>query len=109
MNEFIKRISSNGDQTMQRRSATLSTTAELAQSNLLNQLKAKKAQLELEIDKLTDLAPETTDSLRPGTKDWDATQWVIAIQNAKVELYQVNIAIKLAEETYKEFFTEIDG
>ena len=106
MNKFAKLISDTGNSTLTRRASNIAQTAEIAQQNMLNSMKQKKAELELKLDSLTDLAPDTTDSLRPGSKDWDAPKWALEIQNIKQDLYFLNIQIKIAAETYNEYFTE---
>lgn len=106
MNKFEELISNNGSGTLARRSKSIATSAQIAQQNLVNKLKEAKCELELKITSLTDLAPESSDSLRPGSKDWDAKDWVIQLQEAKQDLYNVEIQLKLAEDTYKEYFEE---
>lgn len=108
MNKFTKLISNNSDGTLKRRATTISQTAEIAQQNLVNDLKQKKAEIDLKIDNLTDLAPETTDSLRPGSKDWDPAKWAKELQQAKQNRYMLEIQLKLAQETYDEYFKEGD-
>lgn len=106
MNKFAELIANNGSETLKRRATTIAQTAEIAQQNLVNELKTKSAELELKITNLTDLAPESTESLRPGTKDWDPKQWSQELQNAKQEKYFVDIQLKIASSTYDEFFVE---
>lgn len=103
-NKFITLISNNGSQTLVRRAETLATAAEIAQQNIINTLKQEKSALQMKIMNLTDFAPETTDSLRPGDKDWDAKQWAIELQETKQALYDVDIQLKIAESTYNEYF-----
>lgn len=107
MKKFQQLISSNSNEALVRRAESITTGAEIAQQNLVNNLKQKKIEIELKIANLTDLAPEDTTSLRPGSKDWDAQKWVSDLQNAKQELYMVNMQLKLAEETYDEYFKEV--
>lgn len=99
MNKFTKLIGDNSSKTLQRR-------AEIAQQNVVNTLKQVKCELEMKIARLTDFAPETSDSLRPGDKDWDAANWANDLQKAKQDLYFTNIQLKIAEDTYKEYFTD---
>ena len=105
-NKFAQLIASNPDQTLQRRAEVIATSAEIAQQNIVNALKQKKTDLELKITNLTDFAPESKDSLRPGGKDWNPKQWAADLQNAKQELYHVNIQLNIAQETYDEYFKE---
>jgi hypothetical protein len=106
MNKFTELISTNGNDVLKRRAESIATNAKIAQQNLLNGFKQRESELKLKIINLTDLAPDSTDSLRPGDKDWNPNQWVEDLQDAKQELYSVQIAIKLAQETYDEYFTE---
>jgi hypothetical protein len=106
MNKFTELISNNGEDTLVKRAKILAESAELAQNGLINKLKSTKAELELELDKLTDLAPETTDSLRPGSKNWNPEQWVKRMQEINEDLYNLKIQIEIAENTYNEYFAE---
>ena len=106
MNKFVTLISSNGNEALKRRAATIAQNAEVAQQNLVNNLKQRKIEIDLKIADLTDLAPDSSVSLRPGNKDWDAKKWVADLQQAKQDKYSVEIQLKLAEETYNEYFRE---
>ena len=106
MKKFQELISDNTNASLQRRATQVATSAEIAQQNLVNALRQEKTNVELKIAALTDLAPDSTESLRPGSKDWDAVEWVKSLQNAKQELYQIEIQLKLAKETFDEYFTE---
>lgn len=105
MNKFEQLLSDNSNTALQRRASVISETAQIAQQNLVNQIKQEKSRLELKLAGLTDFSPETTDSLRPGTKDWNPEKWVQEVQSTKEELYQIKISLKMAEDTYNEFFT----
>lgn len=106
MNKFTKLIGDNSSKTLQRRAEIISTAAEIAQQNVVNTLKQLKCELEMKIASLTDFAPETSDSLRPGDKDWNAANWANDLQKATQDLYFTNIQLKIAEDTYKEYFTD---
>ena len=106
MNKFTKLISDNSSTTLQRRASTIATAAEIAQQEIVNKLKQEKCKLEMKIANLTDFAPETTDSLRPGDKDWDAGTWAKELQEAKQDLYDVSIQLEIATNTYNEYFKE---
>jgi hypothetical protein len=103
-NKFAQLISNNGDNVLQSRADKLATTAEIAQQTLINNLKNKKANLELKLIQLTDLAPTNKMDLTPNSENWDPNTWVSEVQNVKQELYQLNIQLQLAEDTFKEFF-----
>ena len=106
MNKFQRLISDNSSQTLVRRAETIATTAKIAQQNIVNFLKQRKCELEMEIANLTDFAPETSDSLRPGDKNWDAVSWAKKLQGTKQSLYDIDIQLKIAEQTFKEYFTD---
>lgn len=106
MKKFQELISDNTSASLKRRAAQIATSAEIAQQNLVNDLKQEKTNIELRIAALTDLAPDSTESLRPGSKDWDAVEWVKNLQNAKQDLYQIDLQLKLAQETFDEYFSE---
>lgn len=105
MNKFLKSIS-NGKDTLKKRAESIATSAEVAQSNLVNYLKNEITKLELKESDLTDFSPESTQSLRPGTKDWDAESWAKELQEVRQGLYYLRIQLEIAEGTFKEYFSE---
>lgn len=104
MSKFLDLISDNSNATLKRRANSIAQNAEIAQQNIVNSLKQQRSALELRIADLTDFAPDSTDSLRPGNKDWNAEEWAKSLQEAYEELYSVNISLKIAENTYNEYF-----
>lgn len=104
VNKFVEMISANGGDVLKRRAVAIGTSAQIAQETIVNDLKNRISNLELKLIDLTDLAPETTDSLRPGSKTFDPNRWVTEVQNTKQDLYQLKIQLKLAEETFNEYF-----
>lgn len=104
LNKFTQTISDNGDNVLKRRAGNLSTTAEIAQQTLINDLKNKKANLELQLANLTDLAPNNKLDLTPSSENWDPNKWVTEVQNIKQQLYNLGIQLQLAQATYDEFF-----
>lgn len=108
MGKFLEMMSQNDSKTLQARAAVINTQAELHQKNLINALKQKKAEVELKIQSLTDFAPDTTQSLRPGTANWNPKQWVTELQNAKVTLAEIELQLKIAQDTWEDFFGDAD-
>lgn len=106
MNKFMSILSDNTSEALKRRADLISQNAEIAQTNLINKLKQDKLELENKVISLTDMSPQTTDSLTPNSGNFDAKTWVIEMQKTKQELHNINIQIKLAQETFDEFFTE---
>lgn len=91
---------------LKKRATMVATNLEIEQTNWVNNLKQEKMKLEMKIQDLTDFAPDSTDSLRPASKNFDAKQWVKELNEAKIELYELNIALEIAEEVTKEYFTD---
>ena len=106
MNKFEKLISDNSNATLQRRAGALATQAEIAQQTIVNQIKNTVSELKLKVDNLTDFAPETTDSLKPGSKEWNPSKWAQDLQRAKWDLHMAEEQLKVAEATYAEFFKD---
>lgn len=104
MTKFSTMLSAND--ALQRRAKQLEESAKLAQQAIINDLKNQKAQLNLQIAAHLDLAPDSTTSTQPGTKDWDARTWAVELQRFKEQLYSLDIAIGIAEKTFNEFFVE---
>lgn len=104
MGKFLEMMGQNDSKTLQARAAAIDQQAKIAQQNIINVLKQEKSQHELEIISLTDFAPESTQSLRPGTANWNPKRWATDLQNAKVALYETEVQLKIAIDTYKEFF-----
>ena len=106
MGKFLKMMSQNDSNVLRARASVINTQAQIQQTNLINALKQKKAEVELKIQALTDFAPDTTQSLRPGTANWNPKEWVTELQNAKVTLAEIELQLKIAEDTYEDFFAD---
>ena len=106
MNKFESIVGNNSNAVLARRAGNLAKTARLSQQSLVNTLEAKKAEIEGKIINLTDLAPTSKDSLAPGVTDFDAKEWVEKLQSLKLEMYDLDISIKMAKETFAEYFED---
>jgi len=62
-----------------------------------------------ELSDLFDLAPDSTTSLRSPARGFDAGQWTQRVQTLKVEILDLEVRHKLAQETYVEWFTTDEG
>ncbi len=105
--KFQQLISSNN--AYANRSTAIEQKAKIAQESIVNALKNRKANLELRIADMLDFAPETTDSMRPGSATWNAETWAVDLQNLKVEAEDVTLQLKVASETLNDLFSEIVG
>ena len=106
MNKFESIVGNNSNAVLARRAGNLAKTARLSQQSLVNTLEAKKADIEGKIINLTDLAPTSKDSLAPGVTDFNAKEWVEKLQGLKLEIYDLDISIKMAKETFAEYFED---
>ena len=77
-----------------------------AQIDLIRDLEREKRALENELLNLTDLSPDNAFDLKPGGKNFKATEWVDKIQDIKVQTMNLNIQLKIAKETQTEWFTD---
>ena len=107
MNKFEEIVGNNSNVVLARRASNLADTAKLSQESLVNALKGQKAKIESKIINLTDLAPTSKDALAPGVEDFEADKWVEELQQLKVSLYDIEVSLKLATETYNEYFADI--
>lgn len=106
-NKFVRTIAGSADGIKLARVTVLATQASLAQEDLINTLKRKLASLDLQLTQLTDLAPDSTDSLRPGA-DFDPVSWVNAVQCLKIEVKKIKEQLAFAEETKAEWFDTVN-
>lgn len=106
-NKFIRSIAGNVEGIKLARVTVLSTQAALAQDDLISGLKRQLASLDLQLTQLTDLAPESADSLRPGN-GFDPVGWVKGVQALKVAKDKLAKELALAEETQAEWFAAIN-
>ena len=104
MGKFLEMMSQNDSKALVARAGQIDTQARIAQAAVIQDFKNKIAETEIDIQNLTDFAPDTTQSLRPGVKGWNPNNWAADLQSAKVKLYELNVELKIAKETYKEFF-----
>ncbi len=106
MNKFLELISAGKEKIYEQRAKSLARQAEGEQKKLINNLESKLEEKNLQICDLTDLGPESNTSLRPGKPGWSAAEWVDQLQTAKCEKKEIEEQLKIAKETYKEYFSE---
>ena len=109
MGKFLDRMSQNDSKALAARARQIDTQAKIAQEAIVAKLKNEKARLELKLQDLTDFAPETTQSLRPGVANWNPEKWAKELHEVKLNLYENSVELEIAESTMKEFFGEVDG
>ena len=106
MNKIVRTMLDSSSEILRKRATMVATNLEIEQTNWINTLKQEIMKLEMKIQDLVDFAPDSTDSLRPASKNFDPKEWVKELNSAKVELYESKIALEIAEEVYEEFFAD---
>ena len=104
MNKFVKTLSASDASIKETRAQILSEQVEIEASTLVQNLRKEKLQGQSKISQLTDLAPETNDSLRPGSKDFNASKWIKDLHTTKMQLKLKQIELDEAEAIYTEWF-----
>ena len=107
-NKFITNLSASDSSIKETRAILLSKGASIAANGLVQRIESEKLALEMEISKLTDLAPDTSYSLKPGGDKFDAVKWVDDLHKTKLKLRLKEIELESAQEIVKEWF-ESDG
>ena len=106
MSKFEKMISSSSSATLANRASDLAEDVVLELNSFINNLKKEKSKLKSTINKLTDLAPENTTSLRPGHPDFEPAKWVSELHQCRMDLALKEVELKEAEAIYNEYFGE---
>ena len=104
VSKFEKKISDSDDSIRGARGAIVAKTAKRAAENKVRSIEDMIDMLETTILNLTDLAPDTTYSLRPGGKDFDPEGWVDKLHEATLDLEMKKIELSVAESIIKEWF-----
>lgn len=103
-NKFTKNLTASFKELRGQRATLLSASAEDAQSELIRDLKKKQRDYQTRLLSLEDLGPDCTTSLKITPKEFNAESWVRELHNAKLQLALIEQELKIAEDTYKEFF-----
>lgn len=103
-NKFITNLSASDASIKEARATLLSKGASIAANALVQKIETDKLALEMEISKLTDLAPNNSYSLKPGGDDFDAATWVNNLHKTKLKLNLKEIELKAAQAIVDEWF-----
>jgi hypothetical protein len=106
MSKFAKMLSADSSATLGNRAKNLADSAVLEVESFIANLKKEKLQLTSKLNDLTDLAPENTYSLRPGSADFDASIWVKDLHRTKMEIALKEVELAEAQDIYDEWFAE---
>jgi hypothetical protein len=106
--KFQKIVASTGKDVLDQRAKIVFNATRAAMQDYLTSLERRKEALELELLNLTDLSVETTESLRPGNKNFKAPQWVQEMVTLKKELALLEDDLAIAEEVHNEYFEVVE-
>ena len=104
--KFVTTIAGTAEGIKLKRAQDVAAQAKLAQESLINELSKNVNVLEAALTRHLDIGPETTDSLRPVDKGFNADAWVSGVQSLKMDLKKANEKLAVARETYAEWFAE---
>lgn len=104
MNKFIQNLTKGNAAIKEARANIIGEDALDAQTQILDNLKREKRELDRKLLELTDMYPDSELSLRVVKKDFNAKELFKDIQETKVDLLAKKVELTLAEETYKEWF-----
>lgn len=104
MNKFVSTLSASNSSIKESRATILSEQTEIEASTMLQNLKKEKLTLQSKISQMTDLHPETSDSLRPGGKAFDPAKWIKDLHTCKMQLKLKQIELDEAQALYDEWF-----
>lgn len=105
-NKFIKTLTQSDSNIKEKRALTLGTSVKIAQETIVNNLKRELNSLNHQMDKLVDLSPDYSFSLKPGGEDFDAENWASELQRIKLEIKIKEMELETAQETLEEWFTD---
>lgn len=106
MNKFTTMLAASHKSIKESRARLISEDTADAQEDLVRRLKKDGRDIEREIMKLEDLAPDSTLSLNPTKDSYDADEWVKQMQDAKIKQLNIKIQLKLAIETSTSWFND---
>ena len=108
MSKFAEKLSASNKDIKSDRAEMLAEEVALEVNQFVGNLKKERLSLKNKVNRLTDLAPDSKDSLRPANKDFDASQWVSELHDAKMKLKLKEISLKVATDIEKEWFSDSD-
>lgn len=103
-NKFVLAIAGTAEGIKRQRAVNTATAAKLASESLINELSVEVQGLEAQLTSKLDIGPETTDSLRPVDRNFDAAGWVRQVHNLKVSLARATEKLNIAKATHSEWF-----
>jgi hypothetical protein len=104
MNKFAQTLSASNADIKTTRAQALAETTVLEVESFIQSLKREKLQLNNKLNQLTDLAPDNTYSLRPGSANFNAAEWMRELHKTRMDIKLKGIELEEAEAIYNEWF-----
>ena len=104
MSKFANMLSADSSATLGNRAKNLADSAVLEVESFIANLRKEKLQLNSKLNDLTDLAPENTYSLRPGSADFNPAKWVRELHQTRMDIALKEIELAEAQAIYDEWF-----
>jgi phytoene dehydrogenase-like protein len=106
MSKFVKTLAASNDAIKETRAKMLADTTVLEVESFVQALKKEKLELQNKLANLTDLAPDNSYSLRPGSKDFNAKEWMLELHTTKMLIKLKDMELEVAQDIYNEWFGE---
>jgi len=107
MSKFVNTLTASDKTIKKTRATNLELTVKMEAEDLVRRLTREKLSLIAKIDNLTDLGPDSTFSLRPGGKDFDASKWVSELHETTLDLDLKDVELEAAEAILSEWFSKV--
>ena len=104
----IRSLTANNDSVKEARALSFNDLLGIEQSNLIQGLKSKIAQLNSRKLELTDFNADSTTDLNKHLKGFNHAEWVAEYHEVVLEMFNLKAELKLAEETFTDFFLETE-
>lgn len=108
MSKFVNMLSASDSAIKETRAKQLAEDTILEVDAFITSLRRELSKLNNKLTSLTDLAPDNTYSLRPGSKDFDASKWMNELHETKMEIKLKTIELEVANEIKNEWFVSED-
>lgn len=106
--EFLKNLTLSNAQIKEARAKVICEDAKDAQEEIVRVIKREKRELDSKLLSLTDMYPDSELSLRVVKTDFNAKTLFSEIQKCKIEREMKAVELRLAEETYQEWFGNVE-
>lgn len=103
--KFYRHVTASDKSIKGTRAKVVVRAAKTAQTNLVNKLEAEYDKLDLKLETLNDVFPNSTTSLKVA-ENFDADAWAKEMQDTKISLLNKEVELKTAKKTYADWFTE---